>query len=82
MQNHNKILIQTTPNSRTYEWKIIILVRSVQRFSIKHMKKNIIHLFRIFSTLSKSNINLYYYWVHKQLTNHTSGMKFHTIWYD
>ena len=62
MQNykkHNNILIQSTPNSRTYEWNIIVPVRSVRRFSIKHIKKNIKHLNRIYRSLSISYVNPY-----------------------
>ena len=62
MQNykkHNNILIQNTPNSRTYEWKNINLLRSVQRFSIKHIKKNLIHLNRIYRSLRISYVNPY-----------------------
>ena len=81
-KKHNNILIQSTANSRTYEWKIIKLVRSLRHFSIKQIKKNIIHLNENYRSLRISYVNPYCYWGHKQLTIHTTGMKFHTIWYD
>ena len=55
MQNykkHNKILGQCTPNSRTHRWEIIKLGRSVRRFSIKNIKRNLIDLNRIYNHLA------------------------------
>ena len=62
MQNykkHNNILIQSTPNSRPYEWNIIGPGRSVRRFSIKIIKNNIIHLKRIYGSLRIPYVNPY-----------------------
>ena len=81
-KEHNTILIQSPTYSCTYERNIIKLICSVRSFSIKHIKKNIIHLNGINRTHSKSYVNPYYHWRNKQFTNHTRGMKIHTIWYD
>ena len=57
------------------------MVRSKKQDIKQNIESNLKHLKKIFQNLNLSPMNPYYYWVDRQLTLNTAGMKFHTIWY-
>ena len=91
-QNSSYISFLKNRQRRISEWKQIRIayrlvrltyrmVRSKKQDLKQNIERNLKHLKKIFETLKLLPINPYYYWVDRQLTHNTAGMKFHTIWY-
>lgn len=84
-QNTNIIRILKDTSFRIKQWKQIKFIQNmvhlIRQCPSEHSPEIIRYLNDLFKDIKISIVNPYKYWIERQLTLNTNGIKFNTKWY-